>query len=102
MSGNRPGDPDFREPHHVAEQVVERGPGEGTLESAIPPLSESIVAEVPESSFATNVPSRTPWEVLWLKLRRNKAAMTALWVLVVFYATIPISGFLAPYNYATQ
>lgn len=104
MSGNRPGEPDLRNPENIREEVIERGPGEGTLEPVIPPLSEEPIPPLPggEPGVATNVPSRTPWEVLWIKLRKNKAAMMGLSVLILLYATIPIAGFLAPYHYATQ
>ncbi|RME42119.1 MAG: ABC transporter permease, partial [Deltaproteobacteria bacterium] len=48
------------------------------------------------------IESRTPWQILWRKFRRNRAAMTAMWVLVFFYACTLVAGFLAPYHYETQ
>ncbi len=45
--------------------------------------------------------SRTPWQTLWLKLRKNRAAMLALYVLVALYMVAVFADFLAPYHYET-
>jgi peptide/nickel transport system permease protein len=44
----------------------------------------------------------SPWAKIWLKLRRNRTAMTALYVLVALYLMAVLAGFLAPYSYETQ
>ena len=41
---------------------------------------------------------RTPSEILWRKLRRNRTAMFGFYTLVVLYAAAILAGFLAPYN----
>ena len=46
--------------------------------------------------------SRSPWEIMWRKLRRNRTAMIGLGVLVVLYAGAIFAPFLSPYGYATQ
>jgi peptide/nickel transport system permease protein len=45
---------------------------------------------------------RTPWQILWSKLRSNRTAMIGLWVLAALYGMALFAGFLAPYSYTTQ
>jgi peptide/nickel transport system permease protein len=40
-----------------------------------------------------------PARRIWSKLKRNRAAMIALWFLAVMYAAAAFAGFLAPYSY---
>lgn len=47
----------------------------------------------------SHVRGRSPSQLLWLKLRRNRPAMIGLYILVVFYITALLAGFLAPYRY---
>ncbi|HKA20044.1 MAG TPA: ABC transporter permease [Blastocatellia bacterium] len=42
---------------------------------------------------------RSPSEILWLKLRRNRTAMIGLYTLAVMYAAAILAGFIAPYSY---
>lgn len=42
---------------------------------------------------------RSPSQVIWLKLRRNRAAMLGLWILLILYLASILAGFLAPYSY---
>jgi peptide/nickel transport system permease protein len=86
------------------EHPVETGPGEGVLEPPIPPLSEPPVVpgDVVPPEAVSGVVSRSPGKMLWLKLRKNRAAMLALWVLVVLYGLMILAGFVAPYHYETQ
>ena len=42
---------------------------------------------------------RSPWRSAWRKLRRNRAAIFGLAVLVVLYLASLFAGFLAPYQY---
>jgi peptide/nickel transport system permease protein len=45
------------------------------------------------------VRGRSPSQILWLKLRRNRTAMIGLYVLALMYAAAILAGFLAPYRY---
>src|SRR6185369_7826001 len=42
---------------------------------------------------------RSPSQILWLKLRSNRAAMLGLYTLAVMYAAAILAGFIAPYKY---
>ena len=42
---------------------------------------------------------RTPSQILWLKLRRNRTAMLGLYTLAAMYAAAILAGFIAPYKY---
>ncbi len=46
--------------------------------------------------------SRTPWEIMWAKLRRNRSAMIGLYVLAVLYFSAIFAPFLSPYGYTSQ
>ncbi len=45
---------------------------------------------------------RGPWQIMWAKLRHNRAAMLGLYVLILLYSIIIFAGFLSPYDYTTQ
>jgi len=49
--------------------------------------------------IASSVRRRSPSQILWLKLRRNRTAMLGLYTLGVMYAAAVLAGFLAPYRY---
>ena len=42
---------------------------------------------------------RSPSRLLWLKLRRNRAAMFGVYTLAVLYGTAILAGFISPYKY---
>jgi peptide/nickel transport system permease protein len=42
---------------------------------------------------------RSPSQLLWLKLRRNRAAMFGVYTLAVLYGTAILAGFISPYKY---
>lgn len=66
------------------------------------PLTEdqiAAVAQTTEESGATHPRGRSPSELIWLKLRRNRAAMFGLWTLVALYLASIFAGFLSPYMY---
>ncbi len=42
---------------------------------------------------------RSPSQLIWLKLRRNRAAMFGLYTLALLYASAILAGFIAPYKY---
>jgi peptide/nickel transport system permease protein len=52
-----------------------------------------------QADLPAQIKSRSPWEIVWLKLKRNRAAMFALYVLLFMYGCVFIAGFLAPYGY---
>lgn len=45
---------------------------------------------------------KSPWVILWSRLRRNRTAMAGLALLVFLYVGAILAGFLAPYHYETQ
>lgn len=45
--------------------------------------------------------ARSPWQLLWAKLRRNRLALLSLYGLVVLHAAAVFAGPLAPYHYET-
>jgi peptide/nickel transport system permease protein len=45
------------------------------------------------------VRGRSPSQILWLKLRRNRTAMIGLYTLAALYAAAILAGFIAPYRY---
>ena len=50
----------------------------------------------------SKVVNRSPWQIVWMKLRRNRSAMTALGILLVLYTMAILAGVLAPYSYDRQ
>lgn len=50
---------------------------------------------------ASFVARRSPTQILWLKLRRNRTAMMGLYTLAIMYAGAILAGFIAPYTYDT-
>jgi peptide/nickel transport system permease protein len=93
------------EPDPLEARPMETGPGEVVVEPAVPPLSEaplSPLAEAETSAGGPGVVSRSPWQILWIKLRKNRAAMTSLLVLFLLYGVAIFAGFVAPYSYETQ
>lgn len=43
--------------------------------------------------------SRTPWQIMMIKLRKNKLAMSCFWFLVALYTLAIFAGFFSPYGY---
>ena len=74
--------------------IQERAPGEAVVEQLPPLVTEEII-----NDELARRRGRTPTEILWQKLRRNRAAMFGLWTLVVMYTAAILAGFLAPYKY---
>jgi peptide/nickel transport system permease protein len=52
-----------------------------------------------ETRLSSRVESRSPSQIIWMKLRRNRTAMFGLCVLVILYLAAIFAGFLAPYKY---
>lgn len=42
---------------------------------------------------------RSPSQLLWLKLRRNRAAMIGVYILAILYGAAILAGFISPYKY---
>ena len=59
--------------------------------------STEIVVGVPER--VRSISGRSPSEILWIKLRRNRTAMIGLYTLAVMYAATILAGYIAPYSY---
>ena len=49
--------------------------------------------------IGSHVRGRSPSQILWLKLRRNRTAMAGLYTLAAMYAAAILAGFIAPYRY---
>ncbi len=94
---NRSQDPPARE-----EKVIEKGGGEPVVEML--PAREQIITgeEAPAPEIALAGRNRSPWQILWLKLRRNPTAMAGLYTLAALYAGAIFAGFIAPYSYERQ
>jgi peptide/nickel transport system permease protein len=105
MSSKPPVDPELSVIETATHEVVEKAPGEVILETAAPPISEQpapLPAAVAATAEVSGIPSRTPWQIMWIKLRKNRAAMTALYVLCILYGVMLLAGFFAPYTYERQ
>jgi peptide/nickel transport system permease protein len=53
----------------------------------------------PPGPAAAPRPGRSPSQLLWRKLRRNRTAMVGLYILAAMYGSAVLAGFLAPYRY---
>ncbi len=67
-------------------------------------LPEAAAASEPAGNVmaggsASAVRGRSPSQILWLKLRRNRTAMVGLYTLAAMYAAATLAGFIAPYKY---
>jgi len=67
------------------------------LPEAAPP--ETTALSAPGSASARELRGRSPSQILWLKLRRNRVAMVGLYTLAVMYVAAILAGFIAPYSY---
>ena len=70
-------------------------------QAAVTELIGGVTAIKPEppGPAATRVQGRSPSQILWYKLRRNRTAMIGLWILAAMYASAIVAGFIAPYRY---
>ena len=46
--------------------------------------------------------SRSPWQIAWLRLKRDRVALVGGGILIVFYIGAVFAGFFAPYSYDHQ
>jgi peptide/nickel transport system permease protein len=83
------------------EVIAERAPGEAVVEVLLPPAASQTggSSEATGGDGAARARSRSPSQIVWLKLRRNRTAMFGLYTLVTLYAAAILAGFLAPYRY---
>ncbi|MEZ4432693.1 MAG: ABC transporter permease [bacterium] len=64
---------------------------------------ETQTPPAPEEGAKTGIGSgRSPWQIMWAKLRRNRLAMFGMAVLGVLYTCAIFAGFLSPYGYTHQ
>jgi peptide/nickel transport system permease protein len=78
---------------HLAAAAKEPGMLEVTDEAS------AALAGVEDDIRISRARGRSPSQVLWLKLRRNRTAMIGLYTLASMYAAAILAGFLAPYKY---
>jgi peptide/nickel transport system permease protein len=78
--------------------VLEAAPGEAVVETRSP--------DAPALAEALNEPARlqasrgrSPSQLVWMKLRRNRTAMLGLYILIALYLAAVFAGFIAPYKY---
>lgn len=65
--------------------------------------AETPTPPAPEEGTTTGIGSgRSPWQIMWAKLRRNRLAMFGMAVLGVLYTCAIFAGFLSPYGYTHQ
>jgi peptide/nickel transport system permease protein len=65
-------------------------------------ISRNRLAQGSSADSSPRLQGRSPWQILWLKLRRNRTAMFGLYSLAVLYAAALFAGFLAPYHYDNE
>lgn len=46
--------------------------------------------------------NRSPWQIMWLRLKRRRLAMMGGWILIILYSVALLAGFVAPYGYERQ
>src|SRR4051812_3265460 len=78
--------------------VIERGPGEAIVEPLAPP-AHGLTDAFNEPTVTRPARRRSPSQLIWMKLRRNRAAMFGLYTLAALYLAAVLAGFLAPYKY---
>jgi peptide/nickel transport system permease protein len=78
--------------------VIERGPGEAIVEP-LAPTAHGLTDAFHEPTLTRAARGRSPAQLIWLKLRRNRAAMFGLYLLAALYLAAVLAGFLAPYKY---
>lgn len=93
---NRDQDPTARQ-----EKIIEKGGGEAVVE-LLPARERTADEQAPPQERSLAGRNRSPWQILWLKLRRNPTAMAGLYTLTALYAGAIFAGFIAPYSYERQ
>jgi peptide/nickel transport system permease protein len=87
-----------RELSEREETLVERGGGDPVVEML--PAAEIITGEIIEDETRVPLRGRSPRQILWLKLRRNRTAMAGLYILAALYLGAILAGFISPYHYS--
>lgn len=44
----------------------------------------------------------SPWQLVWLRLKKRRIAMLGAWILIVLYTMTLLAGFVAPYSFERQ
>lgn len=97
--------PDRRAHQETDREEAARGALDGearaTAETLLP-LAPDLVETADESKGGPAVRpalGRSPSQIIWLKLRRNRTAMLGLFILIALYLAAVFAGFIAPYHY---
>lgn len=83
--------------HEELEAVIEKGGGEPVVKALPPPAA---IDELTEGEAARVTRGRSPRQILWFKLRRNRTAMAGLYILAALYLGAILAGFISPYSYS--
>jgi peptide/nickel transport system permease protein len=86
--------------HQSQPVVMERGPGEAIVEPVLP-AAHGLSDAFNEPLITQTRRGRSPSEIIWSKLKRNRTAMFGLYVLAALYLAAVLAGFIAPYKYDT-
>ena len=62
---------------------------------------KAAVVDSTESEPLTTAPL-SPWQLVWLRLKKRRIAMLGGWILIVLYAMALFAGFVAPYSFERQ
>jgi peptide/nickel transport system permease protein len=80
--------------------VAEYAPGEAVVETVPPPVTGGEIFDDEQEPRRARR-GRSPSELIWMKLKRNRTAMFGLYLLVLLYAASMLAGFISPYRYDT-
>lgn len=64
-------------------------------------MNRSVTTRLTRLAAPAAARARSPWQLLWGKLRRNRPAMLSLYALIVLHLAAALAGPLAPYHYET-
>jgi peptide/nickel transport system permease protein len=78
--------------------VAEHAPGEAVVEP-FAPAAIGLSDAFDKSGVGLPARGRSPSEIIWAKLRRNRTAMFGLYLLIALYLAAVFAGFIAPYKY---
>jgi peptide/nickel transport system permease protein len=83
------------------ETLVERGGGDSVVKVLpAPEAAAQINGEEAIEEARAPLIGRSPRQILWRKLRRNRTAMAGLYILAALYLGAILAGFVSPYSYS--
>lgn len=83
------------------DRLIERGGGDPVVEMLpSPETAAEITGEEIIEEERVPLRGRSPRQILWLKLRRNRTAMAGLYILTALYLGAILAGFISPYSYS--